>query len=58
MDAAKSKLFPLFAKTYGPQQAKLWRARWRILFMACAEFWGYHQGEQWIVSHYRLAKSR
>jgi cyclopropane-fatty-acyl-phospholipid synthase len=58
MDAAKSELFPLLATTYGPQQAKRWWTRWRIFFMACAELWGYHHGQQWIVSHYRLSKSR
>jgi cyclopropane-fatty-acyl-phospholipid synthase len=58
MDAAKSQLLPLLAATYGPQQAKLWWARWRIFFMACAELWGYRQGQEWLVSHYRLSKSR
>jgi cyclopropane-fatty-acyl-phospholipid synthase len=57
MDAAKSELFPLLAAIYGPQQAKRWWVRWRIFFMACAELWGYHQGQRWIVSHYRLSKS-
>jgi cyclopropane-fatty-acyl-phospholipid synthase len=56
MDAAKSELLPLLAATYGPQQAKRWWVRWRIFFMACAELWGYQQGQQWIVSHYRLSK--
>src|SRR5271154_5392351 len=58
MDAAKSELLPLLAATYGPQQAKRWWVRWRIFFMACAELWGYQQGQQWIVSHYLLIKSR
>ena len=57
MDAAKKELLPLFARTYGKQQAKRWWVRWRIFFTACAELWGYRHGTEWIVSHYRLRKS-
>lgn len=56
MDHSKSDLFPLFATTYGKEQAKRWWIRWRIFFMACAELWGYRNGTEWIVSHYLLAK--
>jgi cyclopropane-fatty-acyl-phospholipid synthase len=56
MDAAKVELIPLFAATYGEDQAKRWWVRWRIFFMACAELWGYRGGNEWIVSHYLLAK--
>jgi cyclopropane-fatty-acyl-phospholipid synthase len=56
MDAAKDGLLPLLAETYGALNAKKWWTRWRIFFMACAELWNYHDGSEWIVSHYLLTR--
>jgi cyclopropane-fatty-acyl-phospholipid synthase len=56
MDAHKNEIWPLFAETYGPEQTKRWWAYWRVFYMACAELWGYRNGNEWIVSHYRFKK--
>lgn len=56
MDAAKDELMPLFQETYGDKDAKMWWIRWRVFYMACAELWGYRNGEEWFVSHYRFQK--
>jgi cyclopropane-fatty-acyl-phospholipid synthase len=58
MDTCKADLMPVLAATYGRSQAKKWWARWRIFFIACAELWAYASGEEWLVSHYLLEKSR
>jgi len=56
MDAAKDELLPLIRETYGADQQTRWWVYWRVFFMACAELWGYRNGEEWIVSHYRFRK--
>ncbi len=53
-DAARERLLPVFAQTYGARQAKLWFQRWRIFFMACAELFAWDRGREWLVAHYRF----
>lgn len=57
MDAAKDELRPLIRETYGAKDETRWWVWWRCFFMACAELWGYRNGSEWIVSHYRFRKS-
>jgi len=56
MDKHKEDILPLFADTYGRDQAVKWWAYWRVFYMACAELWGYRNGEEWLVSHYVFRK--
>lgn len=56
MDEAKGELLPLIRETYGAENERRWWVYWRVFFMACAELWGYRNGEEWIVSHYRFRK--
>jgi len=56
LDAHREKILEIFKGTYGPDDAELWLQRWRIFFLACAELWGYNNGQEWLVSHYRLRK--
>ena len=56
MDRNKSSIMPLFEKTYGKENAGKWWAYWRVFYLACAELWGYKNGEEWFVSHYLLKK--
>jgi len=57
MDKHKNEIMPLFEETYGSDKAKTWWIYWRVFFMACAELWGYKNGEEWFVSHYLFSKS-
>lgn len=52
MDASRAALQPVLTRAYGPARVRMWRTRWRIFFMACAELWGYRGGSEWIVCHY------
>ena len=56
MDRHREDIRPLLAQAYGADQVRRWWVRWRVFFMACAELWGYRDGEEWLVSHYRLRK--
>jgi cyclopropane-fatty-acyl-phospholipid synthase len=52
LDAARARAMPVLERTYGRQEAALWLQRWRVFFMACAELFGYRDGQEWWVSHY------
>lgn len=58
LDQNKEYVHSLFAKTYGEDKANLWVNRWRIFYMACAELFGYEDGEIWGVTHYLLEKNK
>ncbi|MGI9246809.1 MAG: SAM-dependent methyltransferase [Steroidobacteraceae bacterium] len=56
MDRARDRIMPLFERTYGAGEARKWWVYWRVFFMSCAELWGYRNGEEWLVSHYRFRR--
>ncbi|MFZ2088845.1 MAG: cyclopropane-fatty-acyl-phospholipid synthase family protein [Desulfobaccales bacterium] len=56
LDTHQGDILQIFRNCYGPEAAARWVQRWRLFFLACAELWGFHQGEEWLVSHYRLRR--
>lgn len=56
MDAKADDLWPLFEEVYGKDFAQVWWMRWRMFFMACAELFGYNDGQEWFVGHYLFSK--
>lgn len=55
MDKNKEKIMELMRDTY-KNDASLWFERWRVFFIACAELFGYRNGQEWGVSHYLFTK--
>lgn len=51
MDARRTEILAVFRETYGAH-AGIWFRRWRMFYMAVAEFFGYQEGGQWGVAHY------
>jgi len=51
-DTARGSLMPILLATYGEAAARIWWQRWRMFWMACAELFGYDDGQQWLVAHY------
>lgn len=56
MDAHEPEIRKIFAATYGESNVTKWWSYWRVFFMACAELWGFKNGEEWMVSHYLFKK--
>ena len=57
LDRNQSEVLELFKNEMNPEQAKRTFHRWRIFFLACAETFGFANGQEWWVSHYLFRKS-
>ncbi|MFM9835526.1 MAG: SAM-dependent methyltransferase [Methylophilaceae bacterium] len=56
MDINADAITLVLAETYGEQHLTMWRNRWRMFYMACAELFGYNNGQEWWISHYLFEK--
>ncbi len=57
MDDHDEEVNSILKQTYGNDWL-LWKQRWRIFFMSCAELFGFNNGQEWHVSHYLFHKNR
>ena len=58
LDRQRAQALTILGATYGAAEASLWLQRWRLFFMACAELFGYRNGQEWWVSHYLFERPR
>lgn len=56
LDSNRSTALPILASVYGPSKATVWFNRWRLFLLACSEFFGYQNGNEWFVSLCRMKK--
>ena len=54
-DTNRDAVMRVLESAYGTL-APLWHQRWRMFWMACAELFGYRDGNEWLVAHYRFVK--
>ncbi len=53
-DAHGDEVLRVLEGVYGKKDARIWGQRWRMFWMACAELFGYRDGTEWLVAHYRF----
>jgi cyclopropane-fatty-acyl-phospholipid synthase len=54
LDAHAGELRLILDDAYGPGEGARGLQRWRMFLMACSELFGYRNGEEWRVAHYRM----
>ncbi|MEP6897477.1 MAG: cyclopropane-fatty-acyl-phospholipid synthase family protein [Rhodanobacter sp.] len=54
-DARRGPVMDTLTRAYG-DAAPLWFQRWRMFWMSCAELFGYADGQEWLVAHYRFVR--
>jgi len=55
-DSNREHVMEELASAYGSASAPLWFQRWRMFWMSCAELFGYADGQEWRVAHYRFVR--
>ena len=57
MERNRDSIIPILGDIYGVHSARIWFQRWRMLFLAGSELFGYDNGNQWYVTHYRFERT-
>jgi cyclopropane-fatty-acyl-phospholipid synthase len=56
-DRNRKQIEEIFSAELGEREGAIWLQRWRMFFMACAELFGYREGNEWQVGHYLFSKA-
>jgi cyclopropane-fatty-acyl-phospholipid synthase len=56
LDSRKEKAMDILAESFGQDQARTHFNRWRLFLLACSELFGFHGGNEWLVSHYLMSR--
>ena len=54
-DRQTEEIDAILTQVYGKSEARIWRRRWRLFFLATAGLFGHAGGDVWGVGHYLLA---
>jgi cyclopropane-fatty-acyl-phospholipid synthase len=57
-DENRAHVHEILCSAYGRDDAALCAQRWRMFWMACAETFGFRNGSEWLVSHYRMVQAQ
>ena len=57
LDQNRDAAGAIFDASPSHDSKKIQLQRWRMFYMACAELFGYNNGDEWFVGHFRLSKS-
>ncbi len=57
MDKNKNMIDDMFKHIDSKKERKIQFNKWRMFFMACREMFGYNEGKDWFVGHYRFKKA-
>ena len=58
LDANAPHVLGVLEDRSDPREARRQLAAWRLFLISTAEIWGWHGGDEWLVSHYLLAPRR
>ncbi len=58
LDQHQAEILAHFRDVLPDREARIDLNRWRIFFMACAELFGYRNGQEWFVMHYLFEQAQ